>query len=49
MTREEIYVGVLGKVYDVTDAAMFYGPGSAYHVFAGGDATIALSEVRARS
>eukprot|EP01130_Rhizamoeba_saxonica_P007389 TRINITY_DN298_c0_g1_i1.p1 TRINITY_DN298_c0_g1~~TRINITY_DN298_c0_g1_i1.p1 ORF type:complete len:143 (-),score=41.81 TRINITY_DN298_c0_g1_i1:30-458(-) len=38
-----IYIGVNGKVYDVTPAAGFYGPGGSYHLFAGRDATRALA------
>jgi len=34
---DRIYLALGGKVYDVTKSAMFYGPGGAYHVFAGRD------------
>lgn len=39
-----VCVGVEGKVYDVTEASMFYGAGGVYHVFAGRDATRALAK-----
>jgi membrane-associated progesterone receptor component len=39
---EKIYLALGGKVYDVTKSAMFYGPGGAYHVFAGRDGRLNL-------
>ena len=37
-----ILIGVKGKVYDVSPRDSFYGPGGAYHCFAGRDASRAL-------
>nr|ACV67263.1 progesterone receptor membrane component 1-like protein [Brachionus manjavacas] len=37
-----ILIGVLGKVFDVSKAKDFYGPGGPYSVFAGRDASRAL-------
>lgn len=37
-----ILIGVLGKVFDVSRAKDFYGPGGPYSVFAGRDASRAL-------
>ncbi|EDO44622.1 predicted protein, partial [Nematostella vectensis] len=34
-----IYIAILGKVYDVEKGRRFYGPGTGYHVFAGRDST----------
>eukprot|EP00455_Lapot_gusevi_P009817 TRINITY_DN1440_c0_g1_i1.p1 TRINITY_DN1440_c0_g1~~TRINITY_DN1440_c0_g1_i1.p1 ORF type:complete len:128 (+),score=28.10 TRINITY_DN1440_c0_g1_i1:82-465(+) len=42
--ESKIYVCVRGKVYDVTRAAHFYGPGESYHIFAGHDASRALAK-----
>jgi len=39
-----ILMAVKGKVYDVTNGAGFYGPGGAYHAFAGRDASRALAK-----
>jgi len=38
-----ILVGVLGKVFDMSAGATFYGPGGPYSVFAGRDASRALA------
>jgi len=40
-----ILIGVLGRVYDVSSAATFYGPGGPYELFAGQDATMVLARV----
>lgn len=33
--KPEIYLAILGNVFDVTKGAKHYGPGQAYNVFAG--------------
>ncbi|MBT6492560.1 MAG: cytochrome P450, partial [Deltaproteobacteria bacterium] len=38
-----IYIAILGKVYDVSSSADFYGEGGPYEVFAGRDASRALA------
>lgn len=38
-----ILIGVLNKVFDVSSAGSFYGPGGPYSVFAGRDASRALA------
>jgi len=38
-----ILMGVLGRVFDVSNASDFYGPGGPYSVFAGRDASRALA------
>ena len=43
INKEEIYVSILGKVYDVTKSKEMYGKGGSYHVFAGHDATLCLA------
>eukprot|EP00455_Lapot_gusevi_P056771 TRINITY_DN9515_c0_g1_i2.p1 TRINITY_DN9515_c0_g1~~TRINITY_DN9515_c0_g1_i2.p1 ORF type:complete len:202 (+),score=68.09 TRINITY_DN9515_c0_g1_i2:49-654(+) len=40
----KIYICVNGKIYDMTSAPDYYGPGGSYHVFAGHDATRALAQ-----
>ena len=38
-------MGCAGKVFDVTGGASFYGPGGAYGVFAGTDASRGLAKM----
>lgn len=40
-----IYVSIRGKVYDVTKARNFYGPGGDYALFAGREASRALAKM----
>ena len=42
-TDAPIYIAVDGDVYDVSKARGMYGPGSAYNIFAGHDASFALA------
>lgn len=42
-----LYVGVNGKVFDVTEGADFYGAGGPYHAFTGRDATVMLGKMEA--
>lgn len=41
----KIYICLKGEVYDVSSAANMYGPGEAYHLFAGRDASLALAKM----
>jgi len=38
-----LYIAVLGKIYDVSESADFYGAGGPYEIFAGRDASRALA------
>lgn len=40
-----ILMAVRGKVYDVTEARNFYGPGSSYNVYAGRESARALGKM----
>ncbi|XP_052866254.1 neuferricin homolog isoform X1 [Anopheles cruzii] len=40
--NEELYLAILGHVYDVSKGAKHYGPGEAYHMFVGHDASRAF-------
>ncbi|TYH92930.1 hypothetical protein ES332_A13G218800v1 [Gossypium tomentosum] len=40
-----IYVAINGRIYDVTAGKSFYGPGGAYSMFAGKDASRALAKM----
>lgn len=39
-----IYIGVMGEVFDVSEASNFYGEGGPYHLFAGRDASRSLAK-----
>lgn len=43
--NKEIYIGLRGDVYDVSDAVDFYGEGSGYHCFAGREASRAMARL----
>lgn len=36
-TRDQLYLSILGIVYDVTKGRKHYGPGETYHAFVGKD------------
>ncbi|KAI3501641.1 hypothetical protein L1887_29562 [Cichorium endivia] len=40
-----IYIGVRGRIFDVSTAKSFYGPGGSYAMFAGKDASRALAKM----
>ncbi|KAI3426528.1 Cytochrome b5 heme-binding domain-containing protein [Psidium guajava] len=40
-----LYVAIKGRVFDVTAGKSFYGPGGAYAMFAGKDASRALAKM----
>ncbi len=40
-----IYVAIKGRIFDVTTGKSFYGPGGAYAMFAGKDASRALAKM----
>nr|XP_016472280.1 PREDICTED: probable steroid-binding protein 3 [Nicotiana tabacum] len=40
-----IYVAIKGRIFDVTTGNSFYGPGGAYCMFAGKDASRALAKM----
>ncbi|XP_022997574.1 probable steroid-binding protein 3 [Cucurbita maxima] len=40
-----IYVALKGRIFDVTTGVSFYGPGGAYAMFAGKDASRALAKM----
>ncbi|KAI8800376.1 cytochrome b5 [Cladochytrium replicatum] len=44
LKSKKIFMGVNGKVYDVTRGASFYGPGGMYGNFAGRDASRGLAK-----
>ncbi|KAJ7298933.1 hypothetical protein O6H91_02G148500 [Diphasiastrum complanatum] len=44
-----ILVAIKGKIYDVSSGKNFYGPGGAYTVFAGHDASRALGKMSTKA
>eukprot|EP01100_Stratorugosa_tubuloviscum_P004785 TRINITY_DN2206_c0_g1_i1.p1 TRINITY_DN2206_c0_g1~~TRINITY_DN2206_c0_g1_i1.p1 ORF type:complete len:184 (-),score=78.67 TRINITY_DN2206_c0_g1_i1:46-528(-) len=43
-TSDKIYISIKGTVYDVSSRSNFYGPGCAYSIFAGREASRALAK-----
>jgi membrane-associated progesterone receptor component len=44
-TNEKIFIALKGEVYDVTNAADYYGPEGTYNCFAGRDASRAMAKL----
>ncbi|KNA05235.1 hypothetical protein SOVF_192260 [Spinacia oleracea] len=44
-SSKPIYVAIKGRVFDVSTGNTFYGPGGAYALFAGKDASRALAKM----
>ena len=43
-TKQEIYIAIKGRVFDVSPSRHFYGPSGAYGVFAGKDASKGMAK-----
>ena len=43
--KKSLYVGLCREVFDVTEAASFYGPGNSYNCFAGRESTRAMAKL----
>ncbi|GFP84790.1 membrane steroid-binding protein 2 [Phtheirospermum japonicum] len=43
--KKPLLVAIKGRIYDVTESRVFYGPGGAYSVYAGKDASRALAKM----